>query len=161
MKDSTFPLEKEKTCCFTGHRTLPRDPSLLPHLEQTIRDLAAKGVTCFCAGGARGFDTLAARTVLRLKAIENLAISLVLILPYPEQAVHWSRQNIAAYEAIKENADQVIYVSPAYDFTCMQRRNRRLVDVSSHCICYLRSETGGTAYTVRYAKEQGLSLLLL
>ena len=161
MKEITLPFEREKTCCFTGHRTLPFDPTLLPNLEQSIRDLAAKGITCFCAGGALGFDTLAARTVLRLKATELAELSLVLILPYPDQASQWSKKNIAAYEAIKENADQVIYASQKYDFMCMQRRNRCLVDVSSHCICYLRHKTGGTAYTVRYAKEQGLSLLLL
>ena len=39
---------------------------------------------------------------------------------------------------------------------CMHVRNRHLVDFSSYCICYQTKETGGTAYTVNYAKENGL-----
>ena len=37
----------------------------------------------------------------------------------------------------------------------MLARNRNLVDGSAYLICYLREPRGGTAYTVRYAREQG------
>ena len=40
----------------------------------------------------------------------------------------------------------------------MHQRNRALVDRSAFCICYLRTQTGGTAYTVRYAREKGLKI---
>lgn len=33
-----------------------------------------------------------------------------------------------------------------------------MVDNSGHCICYLLKNTGGTAYTVGYAQEQGLQI---
>ena len=42
---------------------------------------------------------------------------------------------------------------------CMLKRNRHLVDGSSVCIAYLAQEKGGTAYTVNYAKEHGLTVL--
>lgn len=59
---------KEKTCCFTGHRAIPARalPALAEELEQTLRRLIGEGMRYFGAGGALGFDTLAAETVLRL-----------------------------------------------------------------------------------------------
>jgi hypothetical protein len=41
----------------------------------------------------------------------------------------------------------------------MQKRNRHLVDNSSVCICYLTKPTGGTAYTVNYARRSGLQVI--
>ena len=43
----------------------------------------------------------------------------------------------------------------------MQKRNRHLVDNSSLCISYLTSDSGGTAYTVNYAKAKGLKIINL
>ena len=43
----------------------------------------------------------------------------------------------------------------------MIKRNRYLVDNSSLCICYLTRQTGGTAYTVRYAESKGVTVLNL
>ncbi len=62
------------------------------------------------------------------------------------------------YETIKENADKVVYTSNEYTHNCMIKRNRRLIDNSSLCICYFEKNTGGTAYTVKYAKEKGLKI---
>ena len=41
----------------------------------------------------------------------------------------------------------------------MHRRNRHLVDHSGTCICYLTRSTGGTAYTVDYARKKGLRII--
>lgn len=43
----------------------------------------------------------------------------------------------------------------------MFKRNRHLVDNSSVCICYQTKETGGTAYTVEYARKHGLRIINL
>ena len=43
----------------------------------------------------------------------------------------------------------------------MHKRNRHLVDHSSICVCYLTEDRGGTAYTVNYAKKQGLKVINL
>ncbi len=153
-------LNPQTTCCFTGHRVLPKDPTLPPRLELAIREMADQGVIHFCAGGALGFDTLAARTVLALRQ-ELPALTLTLLLPYRGQANKWNKKNIAIYESIKQDADQVIYVSEEYDRYCMLRRNQRLVDSSGQCICFLRKKRGGTAYTVRYAETQGIPIVFL
>ena len=41
----------------------------------------------------------------------------------------------------------------------MFERNRKLVDMSTYCICYLTKATGGTAYTVKYAKKKNLQII--
>ena len=33
--------------------------------------------------------------------------------------------------------------------------------IGSVCVCYLNRESGGTAYTVRYAKRKGLEIINL
>lgn len=53
---------------------------------------------------------------------------------------------------------KVVYTAEHYYRGCMFKRNRHLVDNSSVCICYLTSDHGGTAYTVRYAQSQQLRL---
>ena len=56
---------KNQTCCFTGHREIPtRDFATIQKLlEAEIIHLVNQGVLDFCAGGALGFDTMAAQTV--------------------------------------------------------------------------------------------------
>ena len=44
---------------------------------------------------------------------------------------------------------------------CMYKRNRHLVDHSGICVCYLTKDSGGTAYTVRYARTHGLEIINL
>ena len=61
---------RKKTCCFTGHRTIPADELLavVRRTEQTIRLLVEKqGVRDFGVGGAIGYDTEAAELLFRLK----------------------------------------------------------------------------------------------
>ena len=63
---------REKTCCFTGHRKLPTGWGrwkLTAELEKTIIDQINNGIKFFGAGGALGFDALAAQTVLKLGSV--------------------------------------------------------------------------------------------
>ncbi len=61
----------------------------------------------------------------------------------------------------KAQADKVVYTSQEYTRGCMFKRNRYLVDNSGVCVCYLARDAGGTAYTVNYAKRQGLEIINL
>lgn len=60
---------KEKTCCFTGHREIPSGQrrKIFARTEEAIEGLIKKGYLYFGAGGALGFDTIAAFAVLKLK----------------------------------------------------------------------------------------------
>ena len=150
---------EERTCCFTGHREIPQShlPALQKKLEETIRELVSQGFTRFEAGGALGFDTLAACTVLGLKE-EFPHVRLVLALPCPQQANSWQPKDAALYENILNRSDYYFYVSQSYHRGCMQQRNRRLVDDSELCVAYCTQATGGTAYTVQYAEKKGVKV---
>ena len=138
--------------CFTGHRSIePAHARLIPGiLDQILRTLIRHGATFFYAGGALGFDTVAAIAVLRLKK-EFPHIKLNLILPCKDQARNWNETNRAIYEAILEQADSVEYASSHYTSYCMHDRNRRLVDSAQLCIAYCEHSGGGSAYTMGYA----------
>lgn len=148
---------KNKTCCFTGHRDIPTGAYQLifNKTEETVERLIKKGYLYFGAGGALGFDTIAAFTVLQLKE-RHPDIRLILVLPCYSQTRGWSSEDVKNYEDIKRKADKVVYTSEEYSRGCMHKRNRHLVDNSSACIAYLTESKGGTAYTVDYATKHGL-----
>ena len=151
---------KSQTCCFTGHRNIaPYTPDTV--FEQTkaiVTLLVSKGFKYFGTGGALGFDTLAAQAVLSVKETHP-EVKLILVLPCENQTKYWKQQDIDVYNDIKLRADKVKVLAPHYYNGCMQKRNRHLVDCSSACICFLTKHEGGTAYTVDYAKQNGLDII--
>ena len=153
---------KTQTVCFTGHRNIPREEynRLSLRLRSEIACLIGRGYRFFGAGGALGFDTLAAKTVLELRK-QYPHIRLILVLPCLHQSDKWCSKDRLIYEQIKSNADKTVYTADDYTQDCMHKRNRHLVDNSNLCICYLTKASGGTAYTVRYAQQQGLTIINL
>lgn len=150
---------REKCCCFTGHRIIrPEHKEILAkNLLSIIDNMAKIGVYDFITGGAWGFDMLAAKAVLILRK-ETPSIRLILALPCKNQTKGWKSAQVSEYEKILAAADEVIYVSENYDSGCLHRRNRFMVDNSAHCVFYLTSERSGTAYTLKYALENGLEV---
>lgn len=151
---------REQTCCFTGHRNIPSSKlgEVTANLEIAVEKAIGSGYRFFGAGGAQGFDTYAANTVLKLKE-KYPHIRLILVLPCRNQTRGWSEDARNEYERILQKADKVVYVSEYYTRSCMHMRNRHLVDYSSLCICYLEKDSGGTAYTVDYAKRNDLQIM--
>lgn len=157
MCDYEGECVKDKSVCFTGHRKIPAEQ--LNYITLNLKTLVIKlindGFTDFYAGGALGFDALAAQTVLMLREYYP-NIKLILVLPCETQSMYWTLEEKKIYEDIKQRADKVLYTSKRYFRGCMQKRNHCLVDNSSICICYLTEKLGGTAQTVRYAKRKML-----
>ncbi len=151
---------KHKTCCFTGHRVIPCDqvPRIQEKTKNTIITLINKGLTFFGVGGARGFDTIAAETIIDLK-VQFPHIKLILILPCIEQTKGWSKTEIDKYQDIVKKADKIRLLSSTYYNGCMHVRNRHMVDHSAYCICYCRKTTGGTTYTRDYAIKNRLKVI--
>lgn len=151
---------KEKTVCFTGHRTIPmlKKWKIEKKLKETLEAMIDNGYCYFGAGGALGFDTIAAQTVLGLKK-KHPEIKLILVLPCKNQTRGWEEKDVSVYESIIEQADKVVYTQEHYDRGCMFKRNRHLVDNSSVCVAYLTEEKGGTAYTVNYANQKGVKVI--
>ena len=120
--------EKDQTCCFTGHRSIPLASleRVRANLVHAISDLYQKGYRHFLAGGALGFDTLAASLVLAFKK-HYPDITLTLMLPCADQDSKWSSEEREIYENQKRAADEIICLAPRYYDGCMQKRNQAMV----------------------------------
>ena len=146
-------------CCFTGHRELPADLTTLQlRLHAALLRLYSQGYTDFYSGGAAGFDLLAGEAVLDTAAQNALPLRLHLVLPYDRTQL--ARELLSDEQRrqlrLLRQAASVVTLSPRYYRGCFHVRNRYLVDHSSYCLCYLRQEEGGTAYTVAYAQKKGV-----
>ena len=149
-------------CCFTGHReiTPAHVEPLAALLDRTLSTLTDSGVTTYRTGGAIGFDTMAALKVLERKE-RDPRIRLELFLPCRDQTTGWADFNLAAYHYILESADLVHVLHEKYRKGCMFERNRAMVQGSSFCIGYTTKDSGGSTYTLRYARSQGCRIINL
>lgn len=142
---------KNRTCFFTGHRTL-NEKKIRPLVRSEIEKAYSLGYIYYGAGGALGFDSLAAEEVLAAKQLHP-EICLILVLPYPDYKNKWKMEDIARMENIMKKADKVVHVQNSYSKDAYLARNRRMADYSSRCICYKEKDRGGTAYTLAYVEE--------
>lgn len=149
---------KEKAVCFTGHRHI--DPEQLPkirnRLEKEVEEAYAKGYRFFFCGGAIGFDTIAAQTVLKLRT-EHPDMRLLMIIPCRSQCEGWSSGQQLIYRMIISAADWVSILSEEYYTGCMQVRNCYMVDHAAYCIAWMKKmHRSGTLATVHYAFKQSI-----
>ena len=154
---------KKIICCFTGHREIEKGHE--PYFDEVLTSILSKlivyGVTDFRAGGALGFDTVAAESVLKMRN-DNPDIKLFLCLPCPDQAAKWPYRDQALYRQILDKCNGYTYAEPRYTLGCMHKRNRQLVDGADFCVAYYDGKSGGgTAYTVKYAEAQGVPVINL
>lgn len=150
---------KAKTCCFTGHRNIPDNEieNIQFRLKAILETLIKSGIIFYGFGGAYGFDVLSAKAVLNIKET-NPYVKLILVQPCLNQTRFWSDKNIEEYNLIKSKCDKVKCLSEKYYNGCMQVRNKHLVENSSVCIAYLTQNSGGTLFTVNYARSKGLKI---
>jgi uncharacterized phage-like protein YoqJ len=163
-------MDKSKTCCFTGHR-----PAGLPwHTDETALDclylkrlmadvLAALydvGNRHFLCGMAVGADLYFAEAVLALQQ-EHPDVTLEAAIPFPDQASRWRLETRQRYETLLAACDKRTVISPQHTATCMMERNRYMVDCSHLLLAVYNHQPGGTRNTIRYARQQGLEVVLL
>ena len=149
-----------KSCCFTGHRNIPAE-DIVPvkfDLDITLRSLIAKGVSAFYCGAARGFDTIAAETVIHLKKTYPF-LKLYLILPCKAQDMYWNERDKEKFAFLLAHADDTECLYETYNNRCMYERNKALVDSADICICYLREKHSGSAFTAALAAKRGLHII--
>ena len=152
-----------QTVCFTGHRHVPDKiyAALAERLDAEIERQIAQGARHFRAGGALGFDTMAALAVLRA-AKKHPDVYLDLILPCPTQTRGWGENDRHLYEQILALSHSHRYVSQSYFPGVLQLRNRALVEGADVCIAYLTTSSGGgAAFTASLALKSGLELVNL
>lgn len=149
---------REYTCCFSGHREISDNErrQIRPRLREAVETLIARGVTDFITGGAYGFDAMAAQEVLYQRKFHP--IRLILALPCPDQTKNWPPSAVAEYESIRAQADEEQVLSMVYHKGCMLKRNDWMVAHSAYLICYRKTLSGGTAYTVKQATKADLRI---
>lgn len=154
--DKTFIADKTSVCAFSGHRLLGQDFDRAL-LERIAEGIMKRGYRTFLCGMAKGFDLVAAETVLKLKGMYDA--ELIACIPYEGQAEYFSLSDRERYENILKYCSQKIIFSEKYKRWCMHARDRFMAENCSSLICYLRKNSGGTFYTVNYARRQGVKII--
>ena len=145
-----------RACSFTGHRSIApshRD-RIIPLTQRAIEYAYSEGCRDFYVGGALGFDTLAAREVIRFRMFHPDA-RLILLLPCMNQDERWSGSQRSAYEHILSSADEISYIAENYFDGCMRERNLRLAECADMVIAYVGRSRSGAAQTARMAESLG------
>ncbi len=152
---------------FTGYRPakLPfygdDDPAcieLKERLANQIERLILDGADEFYSGMALGVDMWCAEAVIALRE-KYPQIRLIAFVPCKGQELRWNASEQARYRDILSRCQQVMCFSPVYTSDCMHKRNRALVDICDVLIAVFDGKSGGTKYTVDYAKKKNRSVI--
>lgn len=154
-----FDRERERTVCFTGHRSLGPDFDAR-QLAETVGRLMDEGYDTFLDGMAIGFDLAAFETVLEeRKKRPDLDVKIVACVPCLTQDVKFGTEDKARYRRLLEVADIRHVLHENYVYGCMDERNRLMVDNAALCVSYLNKCSGGTYYTTRYAISKDVRVI--
>ncbi len=162
-------MEREKTCCFTGHR--PQQLGFAPGSAaetalknrlagEILRLIEEQNVRHFISGMALGVDTWAAQTVLKLKEIYP-ELTLECAVPCRTQAKYWSRRDRETYLSVLRAADRVTVLQEEYTPFCMQLRDAHMVEQADIVLAVWNGSKGGTSYTVNCARKQRKTLIVI
>ena len=124
--------------------------------EAKVRELISQGYRYFGIGGAMGYDTIVAEMLFRLREREYPEIKIILVYPFDGFISRWSDSQQATYARLLPMYDKRVCVCKSASREAYLARDRHLVDYSSACIAYCTRQTGGTAYTIRYAAARGV-----
>ena len=155
---------------FSGHRPhrLPDGKKQLSELEDRIEHelhrLHKLGYDTVLCGMAEGADLLCYEAILSYNTFrpDHEKIRMHCVLPYmtfPERPSFMNRNDANLDSA---SADQVTVISPTYQPGCFHKRNRFMVDSADILLAlYDGRSFGGTAYTMKYARQKGKEVIIL
>jgi uncharacterized phage-like protein YoqJ len=159
---------RQSACCFTGHRPgkLPwkndesdqRCLDLKRRLWDAVESAYESGYRHFLCGMAQGCDMYACESALKLKNLHQ-DVTVEAAIPCPSQADSWPKGEKERYQRLLAQCDYETMVSQSYSPTCMQRRDRYMVDHASLLIAMFDGCSGGTRYTMEYAMRRGLDVV--
>ncbi len=143
----------QRCCALSGHRELENnfDQNALFYC---LEDLVKEGYTYFCCGMALGFDLLALECLVELKKRYHVRIEAC--IPFKGQKEKFSLSERRKYEELLEKCDVKTELCEHYYNGCMLARNRYMVDKCDILFAYCKKNTGGTYYTVNYARTHDI-----
>ena len=153
-------MDKEKTCCFTGHRPSklpwgqnendPRCIAVKQELASRLEGIYETGFRHFMCGMAIGCDMYFAEAVLNLRE-KYPDVSLEAVIPCGTQPDRWAKPLRMRYTSLLDRCDSVKVLQIMYSRDCMMRRNKYMVDNSSLLLGCFMGIPGGTMNTIVYA----------
>lgn len=150
--------QRHLSTSFTGHRHIPNNVETEKKVEDAVRLCYNKGIRFFYAGGAIGFDTIAAETIIKLRE-ELTDIVLIVVVPFPQQDKFFNDYYQRRYLNILDKADEVITIADSFSNFAYLKRNDYMIAHSCQLIAYWDEKSlGGTSYTVRKAREKKLTI---
>jgi uncharacterized phage-like protein YoqJ len=143
----------------TGHRPkyCPckyKDPHpWLSELKRDLRESISEAKTII-TGMALGWDIWLAQVALQHK------IPIHCYIPFKGQEFSWPKSSRKEYQRIIGLAEKVVYISEQYYKECFLERDRAMIDNCNKVYSLLNPEvdSGGTYYTVQYAKSKNLEI---
>lgn len=162
-------IDKDTSVCLTGHR-----PKSLPwgynetkescikfkhDLEKLFENAIKEGYTTFLNGMAEGFDMICAEILLNLKKKHNIRV--IAVVPCLGQELKWKFSQQERYNNILNQCDNKIVLSPKYTQTCMNERNKFMVNNSNICIACWNGKPSGTKNTLLYAKQKNCKVKII
>src|SRR5574344_1657047 len=103
---------------------------------------------------------ISAEIILELKKTYK-KVSLIAVIPCLNQEIKWKPEQQKRYNKILSQCDEKIVLSNTYTPTCMNDRNKYMVDHSSTIIACFNGKPSGTGNTIKYAKEKGLNIKII
>lgn len=137
----------------TGHRPdAQEDPSKILNAKRGLNFFlkAEPKIDYIISGMAAGWDTTIARAALHYK------IPLHCYVPYRGQ-----KATSEFYEQILQQAENIVYCSDKYFDGVFLERDRQMVDASNLVLAFWNPDVkkGGTFYTVKYARKNGVPVI--
>jgi len=145
-------IMKPFSCTLTGHRELPADFDN-KILYNTLESLLLEGCDTFFCGMAEGFDLLSLGLLLELK--DRYHFTVEACVPFRGQEKNFSPRNRELYFDYLQKCDKITVLSDTYKKGIFLARDRYMVDECDVVLAYLTKQSGGTYYTVNYAKSRG------
>ncbi len=163
-------IDAGRTCCFSGHRPDklpwgfdeqdPRCTAIKRSLSRELERLYHRGFRHFISGMAMGCDLYFAEAALKLRETYP-ELTVEGAVPCPTQAERWPEPQRRRWRAVLERCDLETVVQQYYNRFCMFRRDRYMVDRSAAILAVYDGMSGGTQYTLNYAMDKKLEILLL
>lgn len=160
-------ITKQTALTVTGHRPSKLNgynrydnTNLIKVISTAIEDFISKGYDTFIGGMALGVDMWFGQEVVNLRDTKYPHIKFIAAIPCKNQFSVWKNQrSIEEWHELVERADSSYYITDTdYTPSCMEIRNRWMVDNASHVLAVWDGTAGGTYNCIKYAEERGLPI---